>query len=179
MNRRLTAIIITSAVVLTILSGCSKKKTRIEPASDRESPRVVEPVAPREPEYKPSSDDRVRSVLVPVYFDYDKHDLKSDAIRTLERIAQLMKENNSIRLLAEGHCDERGSSGYNMGLGENRAKTVRSWLTTYGISGSRLETTSYGKERPASFNCSDESCHSNNRRVEWKLLSGEDFSANW
>jgi peptidoglycan-associated lipoprotein len=74
--------------------------------------------------------------------------------------------------MAQGHADERGSSEYNMGLGENRAGAVRSYLTSYGITTDRVETTSYGEERPVSFNCnSDDNCHSQNRRVEWQVLS--------
>ncbi|MDD5674372.1 MAG: OmpA family protein, partial [Chitinivibrionales bacterium] len=71
----------------------------------------------------------------------------------------------------EGNCDERGSAGYNMGLGENRARVVKEYLVSYGIPASRIEITSYGKERPAVPNCTDDPCHAKNRRDEFKVLS--------
>lgn len=109
--------------------------------------------------------------MQPVYFEFDRYDLKPEAISTLERLAGFIREHDGVRLMSEGHADERGSSEYNMGLGENRAKAVKNYLTSYGISSDRIETTSYGKERPANFSCSDEDCHSKNRRVEWRVLA--------
>ena len=74
--------------------------------------------------------------------------------------------------MAEGNADERGSSEYNMGLGENRARAVKNYLTGYGIDASRIETTSYGEERTARTGCgSDDACHQENRRVEWTVLA--------
>lgn len=74
--------------------------------------------------------------------------------------------------MAQGHADERGSSEYNMGLGENRSKSVKNYLTSYGISSDRIEVTSYGEERPAQSDCgNDENCHQMNRRVEWLVLA--------
>jgi peptidoglycan-associated lipoprotein len=156
--------------------GCSKKKTKVEPALEP-APRqeVVEP----EP-FKPSDEDvftpvdmdaRMREVLQTVYFDYDKWELKPPAIEKLERIASFLSENVSVRLLIEGHADERGTNEYNIGLGENRAKAAKKYLTAYGIADTRLEITSYGRERPAIPNCPDEECHSKNRRVEWVVLA--------
>jgi peptidoglycan-associated lipoprotein len=90
----------------------------------------------------------------------------------LETIASFLKDHPSVRLMAEGNADERGSSEYNMGLGENRAKAVKNYLTSYGISSDRVETTSYGRERPANSNCGeDDACHAKNRRVEWRVLA--------
>lgn len=75
--------------------------------------------------------------------------------------------------MAEGNCDERGSSEYNMGLGENRARAVQSYLSNYGISADRVQTTSYGEERPARSGCGkgEDECHAQNRRVEWQVLA--------
>ncbi len=181
MNRTLTLTIASAFIAFTMLAGCSKKTTKIQPATIEKPPvSTTEPKAPLEPDFRDNSgDQRTRSVLIPVYFEYDRYELRPEAIQTLEKIGRLMKENSAIRLMAEGHADERGSSEYNMGLGENRARAVRKWLTSYGISGNRIETTSYGKEKPAVFSCDDESCHGQNRRVEWRLLAGEELSANW
>ena len=72
------------------------------------------------------------------------------------------------RVVIEGHCDERGSSEYNIGLGEKRARAVQSYLISYGIDRNRLDVTSLGKERPVASSCSDDFCHAKNRRCEWK-----------
>ena len=156
------------------LAGCQKKVTKIE--TPPPEPKVVEepkPVPPVE-EFKPVEDldAQLRAVLQTIYFDFDKYDLRPDAISKLEAIARYLQEHQTVRVLAEGHCDERGSSEYNMGLGENRAKAVKKYLTSYGIDASRLETTSYGKERPARSGCgADDMCHQENRRVEWQVLA--------
>jgi peptidoglycan-associated lipoprotein len=160
------------------LTGCAKKVTKIEPLTEPPKPPVAAP-AP-EPAPKPAVeqfvpvdlDAQLREILQTVYFDFDKYDLRPDAISSLGKIAGYLQDHKSIRLLAEGHCDERGSSEYNMGLGENRAKAVKNYLVSYGIAADRLETTSYGKERPAQMNCgSDDNCGQKNRRVEWKALA--------
>ena len=152
--------------------GCQKKVTKVEPIP--EPPPVVYEEPPPPPPPEPVVEDltpQLNQLLQPVYFDFDKSDLKSDAISRLEMIAGFLREHPQVRLMAEGNADERGSSEYNMGLGENRSRAIRNYLTSYGISSDRLEITSYGEERPASFGCSDESCHSLNRRVEWQVLA--------
>jgi peptidoglycan-associated lipoprotein len=107
---------------------------------------------------------------VNIYFDYNRADLKAIEKSKLERIGPFLTEYSQLRVMIEGNCDERGSSEYNLGLGERRAQTVKRWLTSYGIDGSRLETTSYGKERPVRSGCEDEECHAANRRVEWRVI---------
>lgn len=166
-------------VAVTIgLAGCSKKVTKIEPIPEPK-PQVEAP-EPEKPVPQPvveafvpvDLDAKMREILQTVYFDFDKYDLRSDAISVLGRIAGFMQEHKTVRLLAEGHCDERGSSEYNMGLGENRAKAVKKYLTSYGIAADRIETTSFGKERPVKMNCAaDDNCSQANRRVEWKALA--------
>jgi len=159
-----------------LFSGCGKKVTKIEPLPEPkpkvEAPEPVPPAPVVEQFIPVDLDAQLREVLQTIYFDFDKYDLRPDAITTLGKIASFMQEHNTVRLLAEGFCDERGSSDYNMGLGENRARAVKKYLTSYGIAADRVETTSYGKERPVQMNCgSNESCNQANRRVEWKALS--------
>jgi peptidoglycan-associated lipoprotein len=176
MNRIFKTIVISLVVAGIGLVGCQKKVTKVE-APPPEKPPVVapEPVAPPPiEEFKPIEDidAQLREVLQTIYFDFDRYDLRTDAISKLEAIARFLQGHSSVRLLSEGNCDERGSSEYNMGLGENRAKAVKKYLTSYGISADRCETTSYGKERPARLNCgADDGCHEANRRVEWKVLA--------
>ena len=101
-----------------------------------------------------------------VYFDFDKSTLNSATRRVLDAHIALLKENNgSVRL--EGHADERGTREYNMALGERRAKAVADYMAVNGIARYRIETVSYGEERPAMAG-SNEAAWSKNRRVEIK-----------
>jgi peptidoglycan-associated lipoprotein len=164
--------------VIVLSMGCAKKVTKVEPQAKpapqhAPAPKVEEapPVAQSDSFKVEDLDAKMKEIFVPIYFAYDKYDLSADAISNLEKIASFMKEKINVRMLIEGNADERGSAEYNMGLGDNRARTVKNYLTGYGISANRFETTSYGKERPAFPNCGeDESCHTKNRRDEWKVL---------
>ncbi len=101
-----------------------------------------------------------------VFFDFDKSTLTSATRRVLDAHIALLKENNgSVRL--EGHTDERGTREYNMALGERRAKAVADYMAVNGIARYRLETVSYGEERPAMAG-SNEAAWAKNRRVEIK-----------
>jgi len=102
------------------------------------------------------------------YFDYDKHELRPDAIKALEtdskELRDILKDYPEYKLTVEGHCDERGSAEYNMVLGQARAEAARNYLVQVGIPAQQLGLISYGKEKPE---CQDheESCWQKNRRV--------------
>jgi peptidoglycan-associated lipoprotein len=98
-----------------------------------------------------------------VSFDYDRYDLRADAQAVLRGQAAWLNQNPNRTLTVEGHCDERGTREYNLGLGERRANAVRQYLQSQGVNAARLRTISYGKERPTCV-ASDESCYSKNRR---------------
>ena len=83
-----------------------------------------------------------------IHFDFDKYNLKPDAQEILKEKAAFLKENPSVRVTIEGHCDERGSNEYNLALGDRRANSARAFLINLGIGGFRLNTVSYGEERP-------------------------------
>lgn len=100
-----------------------------------------------------------------VFFGYDQYDLNSESRATLEKQAQWLKTYPNVSLMIEGHCDERGTREYNLALGEKRANAVRNYLTALGIEGSRLQTISYGKERPAVMGSDDSSWAQNRRAV--------------
>ncbi|HEX2956896.1 MAG TPA: OmpA family protein [Chitinispirillaceae bacterium] len=114
---------------------------------------------------------KVAEILKPVYFEYDSYRLTDDAIVQLSKVIQFLREENGLRIIIQGNCDERGSSEYNIGLGEQRAKVIREYLAAYGIKTIRLETVSLGREMPAQRGCMDERCHSLNRRSEFKILA--------
>lgn len=106
------------------------------------------------------------SQLAAIYFDFDKYNLRDDARDVLRRNAALLEQNQNLKITIEGHCDERGTVEYNLALGERRAKSVRDYLASMGVSSSRLEVVSYGKERPAVIG-HDENAWSKNRRAEF------------
>jgi peptidoglycan-associated lipoprotein len=79
-----------------------------------------------------------------VFYDFDKSDLKPEARRTVERWAQFMRQNANVNITIEGHCDERGTREYNIGLGERRAASAKNFLVSLGIDARRVQTISYG-----------------------------------
>ncbi len=84
-----------------------------------------------------------------VFFAYDSFDLTPEARSTLDRQAQWLNQNSGLNITVEGHADERGTREYNLALGERRANSVQNYLVAQGVSASRINTISYGKERPA------------------------------
>ncbi len=102
------------------------------------------------------------------YFDYNKHDIRSDAQTTLaadaKTLAEILKQYPTYKLTVEGNCDERGSDEYNIALGDARAKEAKEYLASLGIPADQLKTVSFGKEKPV---CTehDEACWQRNRRA--------------
>ena len=94
-------------------------------------------------------DEMLAKVGSTVYFGYDESTLSAEAQATLDRQAAFLKANPIIRIVIEGHCDERGTREYNLALGDRRASAARDYLVAKGVNASRLTTISYGKERPA------------------------------
>jgi peptidoglycan-associated lipoprotein len=107
-----------------------------------------------------------------VFFAFDSFSITEEGRQALSRNAEWMKSNPSARLKIEGHCDERGTSAYNLVLGEKRAKAVRNYLVELGIAANNLSMVSYGKERPF---CKErvESCYAQNRRGHIVLKTGK------
>lgn len=105
-------------------------------------------------------------VLQDVFFDFDKFDLDPEDRDALEHNSQMLRENPSVDVLIEGHCDERGTIQYNLALGEKRANETRSYLVSLGISPERIDVVSYGKERPFVLG-HDEASWSQNRRAHF------------
>jgi peptidoglycan-associated lipoprotein len=103
-----------------------------------------------------------------VYFDYDSAAIRSDAQQAITAAAQALGQKPSFRILIEGHCDERGSTEYNLALGDERARAVKNALVAAGVNASRINTTSFGKEKPACTE-SNEACWQQNRRGHFVL----------
>jgi peptidoglycan-associated lipoprotein len=98
-----------------------------------------------------------------VYFDYDKADVRGDQQSSVQADAQFFGQHSNMNFTVEGHCDERGSTEYNLALGDQRASAVKSALTAAGVNASRIKTISYGKEKPFCTE-SNEACWQQNRR---------------
>jgi peptidoglycan-associated lipoprotein len=101
-----------------------------------------------------------------IYFDFDRYEIRKDALPVLEGNAKWLRNEAGRPLVIEGHCDERGTLAYNLVLGEKRAKSAKRYLEDLGIPGSRLQTTSYGEVRPF---CKEhnEGCWQKNRRAHF------------
>ena len=98
-----------------------------------------------------------------VFFAYDNYDIEPQYQKVLQADARFLQQHPNIKFTIEGHCDERGSTEYNLALGDNRANATKQALVQLGISGDRIRTISYGKEKPFCTE-STESCWQQNRR---------------
>jgi peptidoglycan-associated lipoprotein len=107
-----------------------------------------------------------------VFFAYDSFSISDDGRQALARNAEWIRMNSSAQLKIEGHCDERGTSAYNLVLGEKRAKAVRNYLVELGVGANRLAVVSYGKERPFCHEHA-ESCYAQNRRGHVVVKTGK------
>jgi len=112
-----------------------------------------------------SQQDLVVNVGDRVFFGYDQFDLSPEARATLERQAAWLKQYPNVNITVEGHADERGTREYNLALGEKRASSTKSYLMSLGVDGSRVNTISYGKERPAVPEASAAAWSQNRRSV--------------
>jgi peptidoglycan-associated lipoprotein len=121
------------------------------------------PPPPVEKPAGPSIEDLFTKEVRDAYFDLDKADLRPDAREALSRTADFLKNYPSVKVNIEGHCDERGSTEYNLALGDRRAAAVKQFLVSQGISADRMSTVSFGKEKPFCME-SNESCWQQNRR---------------
>ena len=148
-------ILISVAVAGLTLAGCA---STTQPASTSSSTGSAAAATTSS-----SAQYLVQNVGDRVFFQTDQSNLDGSARATLLNQAQWLSQNSSVNLIIEGHADERGTREYNLALGARRANAVRDFLISEGVNGSRLQTISYGKERPVSL-CSEEACWSKNRR---------------
>jgi len=107
-----------------------------------------------------------------VFFEYDSDEITPTAEDKLNTKAAVLRSNPNVRIRIEGHCDQRGSTEYNLALGQRRAEAVRAYLVNLGIDGGRLSTISYGKEKPLMEGDSEDS-YARNRRAEFAVTGGQ------
>ncbi|MBN2241265.1 MAG: peptidoglycan-associated lipoprotein Pal [Acidobacteria bacterium] len=124
---------------------------------------------PPPPPPKPVSDSEFfKANIRDAFFDFDKYDIRDDARAALTSNIRALKERPSIRITIEGHCDERGSSKYNLALGDRRANAAKEFLVNQGIEAGRIDTVSYGEERQFCTEKSEE-CYQQNRRAHFLM----------
>jgi peptidoglycan-associated lipoprotein len=175
-------------ILATVLLGCPKKApttTEEVPAPVEEAPpppvEEVEapppaPVEDVEEEGLPSDLEelnaliRNRGLIGDIHFDFDKSDLRSDALDRLAKNASFLREHPELIVTVEGHCDERGTNEYNIALGNRRANAAKDYLSSLGIGARNLPTVSYGEERPVCTQ-SQESCWWRNRRAHFVVTA--------
>jgi peptidoglycan-associated lipoprotein len=124
---------------------------------------VSVPKPPVEPPPSPDMDAIWAREVRDAFFDFNKADIRADAREALTHDAEFLRNNPGLRVTIEGHCDERGSTEYNLALGDRRAGAVKQYLVSLGISADRISTVSFGKEKPFCTQ-SNESCWQQNRR---------------
>jgi len=118
--------------------------------------------------------EEVRNMLASmIHFDLDRSNIRSDDMGALDQKVAILQANPDLRIRVGGHCDERGSDEYNLALGNRRAQSTKQYLVSHGIDASRIETQSWGEERPL-VDGHDESAWSQNRRAEFEVMGGGD-----
>lgn len=181
-------------IITAFITGCPKKPTIIkeeakapavdvkkvedeEKARKQAEERVraearareeAEERAKREAEARAMEEERKAFRFEDVHFDFDKYDIKERYREVLNDTADWLLKNKNVRIVVEGHCDESGSNEYNLALGERRAHSVKQYLVTVGVSAGRIETISYGEEKPVCAE-SKEDCWWRNRRASFVL----------
>jgi peptidoglycan-associated lipoprotein len=124
--------------------------------------------APPPPAPAPAPAVEEKATLDPVYFDFDKSFIREDAKPALQKVADYMKKNKDAKIQVQGNCDERGTSEYNMALGDRRATSAKKYLAGLGVDGNRITTVSFGKEKPICTEHNEE-CWQKNRRGDFVL----------
>ena len=168
-----TALKLSAVSAVLILAACT---TKPEAAATQGPPVATQqPSAPTGPvtsSVLPGSTEDFRvNVGDTVHFDYDKYDIRDADKAVLQRQAAWLARYPNVRITVEGHADERGTREYNLALGARRANSVKEYLVSLGTASGRLETVSYGKERPVCAE-STESCWAQNRRGVTTITSG-------
>jgi peptidoglycan-associated lipoprotein len=164
MTVRTASVIASCFAVAFFLGGCPRRP--VIPAAQAPPPVVAAPppapAPPRVPS-APPKEYRGHRALREIRFDFDHSSVRAGDAKILDALADWLKRNGSQVVLIEGHCDDRGTSEYNMALGERRARAAADYLIGKGIAASRLLLISYGKERPL---CEEktEACRAANRR---------------
>jgi len=156
-----------------VLGACTHRQEAVNTAPPPAPPPAAKPApAPVTSNVIPGSAEDFRvNVGDTVHFDFDQYNVKDSDRTILTRQAAWLAKYPPVRVTVEGHCDERGTREYNLALGARRANAVKEFLVSQGVSTARVETVSYGKERPICTQ-SDEACWAQNRRGTTTITGG-------
>jgi peptidoglycan-associated lipoprotein len=184
MARLTTSAKLASLSFALLLSACAEKMMEAPPPAPPPPPATTPAPPPPPPAPPPRPPAPVQQSIVPgsvqdfqvnvgdrIFFEYDKSDVNDTARAILQKQAAWLQRFGAVTLTIEGHCDERGTREYNLGLGARRAQAVKDYLASLGVSGARLDTISYGKERPVCVESND-ACFAQNRRGVSIIKSG-------
>ena len=152
-----------SAVALLVLAGCASQV----PLDGKSAPvSAAEAAAQAQASRIAAAKAELAKVKPSVYFDFDKFDIKPESQATITAFSNYMKVDGNARLVIEGNADERGTTEYNLALGQKRAEAVRKALNLLGVADNQIEAVSFGEEKPAVMG-SNEAAYAKNRRVEF------------
>ena len=165
-------------------ASCAKKAVQVEPVAttQQQDPKASERSAEAAGQARRPTEDRLQAeapsreaatrafVNENIHFTFDSSVLSDQAQEVIKSKAEYLRTNPSTRVTVEGHCDERGTTAYNIALGDRRAESVKNFLVTLGISANRLNTLSYGEERPIAVG-QDEASWAKNRRAQFVINS--------
>jgi peptidoglycan-associated lipoprotein len=156
-----------------MMVSCAKKQVMVgQPAVMAPKPAPVAPAPAPMPSVSGAEEALAAEVrafeATSIYFDFDKSEIKPEAKATLDKKAAWLRDHSEYSVQIQGNCDERGTTEYNLALGDRRAKAAMKFLNAMGIAADRISTISYGKERPV---CKEhnEACWSKNRRDDFRL----------
>ncbi|MDR1196322.1 MAG: peptidoglycan-associated lipoprotein Pal [Endomicrobium sp.] len=153
--------------VLVFTAGCGGKKKNINDGAMPGTDITITPDFADEPSLRGDLDKDIN--LKTIYFEFDRSELSPDALSTLKENAAYLINNSEVKIVVEGHCDDRGTVEYNLALGQRRAVKVKEYYTQLGIASNRIATISYGEEKPLDTR-SNESAWTKNRRAESKVM---------
>jgi peptidoglycan-associated lipoprotein len=154
-----------------VVKGAEEQQAAEDEAARREAEmaRMSEAERQREEAAMMAEEARMRAFVEEhIHFDFDKYDLKPKAMMILDEKAAYLREHPEVRVLIEGHCDERGTNEYNLALGDRRANSAKNYLIRSGVTESRITTISYGEEQPLCMQHA-ESCWWKNRRAQFQV----------
>jgi peptidoglycan-associated lipoprotein len=179
----LAIIFVTILSAMLFTAACSKKQvvqTEPAPTIQREAPKASDRSAEEAGQARQLQEDRLRAqaaareaagmafINEKIHFAFDSFVLSEEAQQILKSKAEYLLKNPDVRVTVEGHCDERGTNAYNLALGDRRAGSVKHFLVYLGISANRLNTISYGEERPIAMG-QNEASWAKNRRAQFVL----------
>jgi len=176
MRRSWIALLVVLVMGLGLMNAGCAKKAPPETAGETTPPQVTTQPAPAPSPGEPPAEMQPAPAVAPgmadeisafeaddIHFDFDKYDLRPDAVGILNEKAAFLKANTGLMIRIEGNCDERGTSEYNLALGERRANSAMNYLMGLGIAQDRVSTVSYGEERPLDPGHNEEAWAKNRR----------------